>query len=77
MNRLTLEVPETVDPLRVLVRAGDALTPTPRLRGWTVGAAANGWRPLDIRLQEPTDGRLLVVVVGHPRRALTTRPVLR
>lgn len=77
VNRLTLDVPDGVDPLRVLVRAGDAPTPTPRLRGWTVGAAANGWRPLDIRLQEPTDGRLLVVVVGYPRRALTTRPVLR
>jgi hypothetical protein len=77
LNRLTIDVPDDIDPLRVSVRAGDTLTPTPRLRGWATGAAANGWRPLDIRLQDPTDGRLLVVVEGHPRRPLPNRPVLR
>lgn len=77
LNRLTIQLPDSVETERVLVRAGDALSPIPGLQGWTVGPSSNGWHPLELRLQQPTDGRVLVVVVGHPRRPLTARPVLR
>ena len=77
VNRLRIAVPDGVAPYRVDVRAGDALTTAPRVRKWTVGPPADGWRTIDIRLQDPTDGRLLAVLVGHPTRPLPARPGLR
>jgi len=77
VNRLRILLPDSVDPFRVDVRAGDAMTPVPRVRRWTVGPSANGWQTLDIRLQDPTDGRLLAVLGGYPKQPLPARPVLR
>ncbi|MBX9625978.1 MAG: hypothetical protein K2X82_19420, partial [Gemmataceae bacterium] len=70
------DLPAELEPVRVAVQA---LTPgaAAAIAGWTLGAEANGLRPLRVDLAGPADGRLLVTLECVRRGPPTRRPVLR
>jgi hypothetical protein len=78
IGRLRIDVPAELEPTRVTVRAADAAAAAPPvLRDWDLGPATDGFRPLDVHLAGPTDGRFVVNLECVPRRAATRQPVLR
>jgi hypothetical protein len=75
-ERFALDVPAGLVPTRVLVRPLDGRAGV-GLRGWTGGPGADGGTRVDVRLQQPSDGRVLVVLRAVPAKPLTATPVLR
>jgi hypothetical protein len=47
------------------------------VRGWVAGDGAGGGTAVDVRLQQPTDGRVALVMRAVPTRPLPDTPVLR
>ncbi len=76
VSSLRFDVPAELDPLGVATRSLD-LNGTVALRDWTLGPEQAGYRPLRIDFQQPTAGRVLVVLTCAPRKVLTRQPVLR
>jgi hypothetical protein len=76
VTSLRFEVPTELEPLSLALRPLDP-GGTVALRDWSIGAEQAGYRPLRLELQEPTGGRMLVVLSLSPRKAITRQPVLR
>lgn len=70
IDQLTVDLPTGLRATRI--SAGGV-----GVKNWTVGAEANGWSPIDVRLTQPTDGAVTVVVRAVPVQPLTTTPILR
>ena len=76
VSSLRFEVPAELDPLGVSTRSLDP-GGTAALRDWTLASEQGSFRLLRIDFQQPTAGRVLVVLTCAPRRAITRQPVLR
>ncbi len=76
VSSLRFEIPSELEPLALAIRPLDA-GGTAALRNWTIGDEQAGFRPLRLDLQEPTGGRMLVVLSLSPRKPITRQPVLR
>jgi hypothetical protein len=76
LSSVRFEVPAELEPLSLSLRS---LEPggTAALRDWSIAPDQGGFRLLRLDLQEPTAGRLLVVISLSPRKPLTRQPVLR
>ena len=73
---LRFNIPADLDLLGVSTRPLD-LTGTATLRDWTLDPEQAGFRQLGINFQQPTTGRVLIVLKCSPRKAITRQPVLR
>jgi len=74
---LRFDVPSELEVLRVVARALDApVVPIP-LRDWMLAAEKGRSRQLRVDFQNPTAGRILVVVECAPRNPITRQPLLR
>jgi hypothetical protein len=76
-DTLRLEVPDGLVPVKLVARSPDRRVDGVGVRDWTTGATAGGWTPIDVTLQQPLDGRLLVVLRAVPARPLSAAPPLR
>ncbi|MCE9562954.1 MAG: hypothetical protein K8U57_13000 [Planctomycetes bacterium] len=76
VSTLRFDVPTELEPLALAIRPLDS-GGTVALRDWSIGADQAGFRPLRLDLQEPTGGRMLVVLSLSPRKSITRQPVLR
>lgn len=73
---LKIEWPAHVLPDRVTLESADGAAGGPGIRSWKLGPAADGFAPLDIRLQSPAEGRFTLVVKGDSTRLPSAKPVL-
>lgn len=77
VTRLRFDIPDDLEPAKVVVRPGDTQTTGVGLKEWKVGGAKNGWQPVELGLQGPVEGSVLVVVRLYPKKSVPFRPVLR
>jgi hypothetical protein len=76
VSSLRFNVPTELETLGVATRALDAGS-LAALRDWSVGKEQGAVRPLRIDFQQPTAGRVLVILTCAPRKAVTRQPALR
>lgn len=76
VGRLEIDIPPGLVATKLLVRPTDPRANPVGVRGWRIGPNADGTRVV-ARLQQPTDGRVLVLVRAVPDKPLGPNPVLR
>ena len=76
LDRFEIDIPPGLVPTKVLVRPTDPRASPVGVRGWRIASGGEGTRVV-ARLQQPADGRVLVLVRAVPTRPLTANPVLR
>lgn len=77
ISKLQLDIPEDLEPAKLVVRAADGRSGIVGLKNWQLGNSIGGWQVLELGLQGPVDGSIVVSVRLHPKRSLTRRPLLR
>ncbi len=76
VDRFEIDLPAGLVATRVLVRPTDPRANPVGVRGWRVAPSGDGTR-VTARLQQPADGRVLVLVRAVPAKPLGKTPVLR
>lgn len=76
VERFEIEIPAGLVATKVLVRATDPRATPVGVRGWRIAPSGDGTRVV-ARLQQPADGRILVLVRAVPAKPLGRNPVLR
>ena len=77
VTRLELDVPDDLEPAKLVVRGADGRSVGVGLKEWQLGPPNGGWQSLELGLQGPVDGSVVVAVRLYPKRPLSGRPVLR
>jgi len=77
LSQLKFECPEALEIVSVHVRTLEIRPQSLGLKKWTAGKPANGWCPVTVALQNPSDGRIAMIVKLKPRKLLSVRPTLR
>ncbi|MCU0704910.1 MAG: hypothetical protein MUF18_13115 [Fimbriiglobus sp.] len=77
VDRFDIDIPAGLIPTRVLVRPTDPRANAVGLRGWRTTPGPDAGTRVTARLQQPTDGRVLVLVRAVPAKPLGPNPVLR
>lgn len=75
VERFEVELPAGLVATRVLVRPTDPRATPVGVRGWRIAPSGDGTRVV-ARLQQPADGRILVLVRAVPAKPLGRAPVL-
>jgi hypothetical protein len=76
VDRFEIDIPAGLVVSKVLVRSADPRATPVGVRGWRIAPSGDGTRVV-ARLQQPVDGRPLVLVRAVPARPLAPNPVLR
>lgn len=76
VDRFEIDIPAGLVVTRVLVRPTDPRANPVGVRGWRVAPSGDGTR-VTARLQQPADGRVLVLVRAVPAKPLGPNPVLK
>ncbi len=73
---LKLELPDGVFPSFVSVEATEGAMPGLGIRSWKAGAPAGGITPVEVRFQNPVEGRFTLLLKGYSAKLPAVRPVL-
>ena len=76
VGALKIDWPAHVIPGRVTLESADGSAGELGIRSWKLGAAVDGFAPLDLRLQSPAEGRFTLIVKGDSARLPSAKPVL-
>ncbi len=76
VGSLKFEWPEHALPERMSLEAADGGALGSGIRDWKIGAPANGYAAIEVRLQTPLEGQFTLVAKGYSGKLPTAKPVL-